>query len=124
MGFEVRPYSHYDASSKTLDYKSITEALNTAPEGSIFVLHACAHNPTGCDPDFTQWQEIAGIMKTRNLFPLFDAAYLGINSGDFANDAKPIRYFVDEMGMSAGICLSFAKNMGLYGKLNYAYTKH
>lgn len=123
MGFEVRPYSHYDSASKTLDYKSITEALNTAPEGSIFVLHACAHNPTGCDPTFAQWQEIAAIMKARNLFPLFDAAYLGINSGDFAKDAKPIRYFVDEMGMNAGICLSFAKNMGLYGKLPTAYTK-
>jgi aspartate aminotransferase, cytoplasmic len=53
-------------------------------------------------------------MKTRNLLPLFDAAYLGINSGNFANDAKAIRYFVDEIGMNAAICLSFAKNMGLY----------
>lgn len=55
-------------------------------------------------------------MKARNLFPLFDAAYLGFNSGDYDEDAFPIRLFVGEMDMEAGICISFAKNMGLYGK--------
>ena len=56
-------------------------------------------------------------MKARSLFPLFDAAYLGINSGDFAKDAAAIRYFVEDMGMNTAICLSFAKNMGLYGMI-------
>jgi aspartate aminotransferase len=96
--------------------------LNSAPEGAVFVLHACAHNPTGCDPSFSQWQEMASIMKTRNLLPLFDSAYLGINSGNFANDAKAIRYFVDEIGMNAAICLSFAKNMGLYGEEPFLHS--
>lgn len=63
-----------------------------------------------------QWQEIAELMTARNLFPLFDAAYLGFNSGDFDEDAFAIRLFVGEMDMEAGICISFAKNMGLYGK--------
>ncbi|KAF8857053.1 aspartate transaminase [Acephala macrosclerotiorum] len=116
IGFEVCTYNHYNPASKTLDFDSILENLNTAPEGSIFVLHACAHNPTGCDPSFEQWKEIARTMKRRNLFPLFDAAYLGINSGSFERDAGPMRYFVEEMGMSVAVCLSFAKNMGLYGE--------
>lgn len=89
--------------------------MEDAPEGAVFVLHACGHNPTGCDPTWAQWQALAEVMKRRNLFPLFDAAYLGINSGDFDTDARAIRYFVDQMNMNVVICLSFAKNMGLYG---------
>ncbi len=100
-----------------MDFEAVIRAMEEAPSGSIFVLHACAHNPTGCDPTREQWQAIADLMKKRELFPLFDAAYLGINSGDFDRDASTIRYFVDEMGLSVGICLSFAKNMGLYGKI-------
>lgn len=57
-------------------------------------------------------------MKDRQLFPLFDAAYLGFNSGNYDEDAFAIRYFVGEMAMETGICISFAKNMGLYGKLH------
>lgn len=34
-----------------------------APEFSIFVLHACAHNPTGTDPTPEQWKQIASVMK-------------------------------------------------------------
>lgn len=55
-------------------------------------------------------------MKERSLFPLFDAAYLGFNSGNFDNDAYPIRLFTQELGLEAAIAVSFAKNMGLYGK--------
>lgn len=89
--------------------------LNTAEPGSVIILHACAHNPTGLDPTPEQWREIGGIMKQRRLFPLFDAAYLGFNSGHSENDAFAVRYFVNEMEMEAAVCLSFAKNMGLYG---------
>lgn len=38
-----------------------------APEFSIFVLHACAHNPTGTDPTPEQWKEIAAVMKVPAL---------------------------------------------------------
>lgn len=34
-----------------------------APEFSIFILHACAHNPTGTDPTPDQWKQIAAVMK-------------------------------------------------------------
>ena len=82
---------------------------------SIIIIHACAHNPTGCDPTKDQWRQIATRMKERQLFPLFDSAYLGFNSGNLDEDAYPIRLFIGEMGMEAGVCVSFAKNMGLYG---------
>jgi aspartate aminotransferase, cytoplasmic len=57
-------------------------------------------------------------MKRRKLFPLFDSAYLGMNSGDYGADAYAIRYFANDMNMEGAICLSFAKNMGLYGTSN------
>lgn len=91
--------------------------LRTAKPRSVVILHACAHNPTGFDPSKEQWREIARLMKERQLFPVFDAAYLGFNSGSFDEDAFAIRHFIGEMHMQAGVCISFAKNMGLYGGL-------
>jgi len=49
--------------------------LNTINPGSIVLLHACAHNPTGVDPTLDQWRQIAAVMKERRLFPFFDSAY-------------------------------------------------
>jgi aspartate aminotransferase len=117
VGFEVRPFNYFAEETKTLDFESVIQAMELAPEQSIFILHSCAHNPTGCDPSWDQWMKITEVMKRRNLFPLFDSAYLGMNSGDYDKDAKVIRYFADELKMEIAICLSFAKNMGLYGLL-------
>lgn len=101
---------------KSLDIESYYSMLRQAEPNSVVILHACAHNPTGCDPSKKQWREIAQLMKARQLFPLFDSAYLGFNSGDFDEDAFAIRLFLGEMQMEAGVCVSFAKNMGLYGE--------
>lgn len=116
LGFPCKSFKYYDHEKRDLDIESYYSTLKTAEPGSVVILHACAHNPTGCDPTREQWREIARFMKARNLFPLFDAAYLGFNSGDYDEDAFPIRLFVGEMEMEAGVCISFAKNMGLYGE--------
>lgn len=97
--------------------------LRSIQPNSIIILHACAHNPTGCDPTKDQWKEIGKIMKERQLFPLFDAAYLGFNSGNIEKDAFAIRYFVNDLNMEAAVAMSFAKNMGLYGRFcKYVHT--
>lgn len=116
LGFNCLEYRYYDAETKTLAYESIIQTLESATSGSIVVLHACAHNPTGCDPSREQWREIAGLIKAKGLFPLFDAAYLGFNSGNIDDDAFAIRHFINDLGMEAIVSVSFAKNMGLYGK--------
>ncbi len=36
--------------------QGLLEDLNKADEGSVVVLHACAHNPTGADPTLDQWK--------------------------------------------------------------------
>lgn len=95
--------------------------LKSVKPKSIIILHACAHNPTGLDPTPDQWKEIGAIMQKRELFPLFDAAYLGFNSGNIDEDAFAIRHFTQELGMEIAVAMSFAKNMGLYGEVHW-YT--
>ena len=90
-------------------------ALSSAPEGSIVVLHACAHNPTGVDPTQDQWQQIAEVVRSRRHFPFFDCAYQGFASGDLARDAWAIQHFVSQ-GFEMCIAQSYAKNFGLYGE--------
>lgn len=90
---------------------TIIDALN----GSIILLHACAHNPTGVDPTREQWKELAQIIRSKKHFPFFDCAYQGFASGNLGNDAWAIRYFI-EQGFEMCIAQSFAKNFGLYGE--------
>ena len=89
--------------------------IEQAPEGSIMLLHACAHNPTGVDPTREQWKELSKIIRAKKHFPFFDCAYQGFASGNLENDAWAVRYFV-EQGFELCIAQSFAKNFGLYGE--------
>ncbi|KAL2814024.1 PLP-dependent transferase [Aspergillus granulosus] len=116
IGFPVQEFNYTTTENSGLDMDSLMQTLTTAPVCSIFVFHASAHNPSGWDPTAEQWREIGKIVKERSLFPVFDAAYLGMTSGDFDRDAFAIRYFVDELQLEAAVCLSFAKSLGLYGE--------
>lgn len=89
--------------------------FQSAPEKSVILLHACAHNPTGMDPSQEQWKQICAVMQRRRLFPFFDSAYQGFASGDPDKDAWAVRYFVEQK-MEMIIAQSFAKNFGLYSK--------
>lgn len=90
-------------------------SMETAPPGSIFLLHPCAHNPTGVDPTPDQWRQIADIMAIKEHFTFFDCAYQGFASGDLDKDAFSVRYFV-ERGFELMIAQSFSKNFGLYSE--------
>lgn len=70
--------------------------LETAPQRSIFLLHACAHNPTGIDPTREQWKTICDVMIKRHHYAFFDCAYQGFASGDLDEDAWAVRYFVEQ----------------------------
>ncbi|XP_026160166.1 aspartate aminotransferase, cytoplasmic-like [Mastacembelus armatus] len=112
---DIRPYHYWDAAKRGLDLPGLLDDLEKAPEHSIFVLHACAHNPTGTDPTQEEWKQIAEIMKRRKLFAFFDSAYQGFASGSLEKDAWAIRYFVSE-GFELFIAQSFSKNFGLYNE--------
>ncbi|CAG8970809.1 hypothetical protein HYALB_00001596 [Hymenoscyphus albidus] len=108
-------YPYFSASTKGLDFDGMKKAIGKAPDRSIILLHACAHNPTGVDPTQEQWKELAVLIREKSHFPFFDCAYQGFASGDLAKDAWAVRYFV-EQGFELCIAQSFAKNFGLYGE--------
>lgn len=110
-----KTYHYYHPESRGLDFSAMMEDIKNAPKGSFFLLHACAHNPTGVDPTEEQWKEISQLLKEKGHFPFFDMAYQGFASGDPERDAKAIRIFLQD-GHLLGISQSFAKNMGLYGQ--------
>ncbi|KAF2137990.1 uncharacterized protein K452DRAFT_291024 [Aplosporella prunicola CBS 121167] len=110
-----KTYPYFSYKTNGLDFEGMLEAIESAPEGSIILLHACAHNPTGVDPTQEQWIQIADVMKAKSHFPFFDTAYQGFASGDLAKDAWAIRYFVDQ-GFEMVVAQSYAKNFGLYGE--------
>ncbi|KAE9411063.1 hypothetical protein BT96DRAFT_1054201 [Gymnopus androsaceus JB14] len=120
-GLEVRGYRYFDKSTVGLDFEGLKADLQAAPEQSIVLLHACAHNPTGIDPTHEQWKEISNIVKEKKLFPFFDMAYQGFATGDISNDAFAVRHFVSE-GHQVALAQSFAKNMGLYGERVGAFS--
>ena len=111
----TKNYPYFSKETCNLDFGGMISALKSAPEGSIILLHACAHNPTGVDPTQDQWKEIAKVMKERKQFPFFDTAYQGFASGSLSKDGWAIRYFVDQ-GFELVIAQSYAKNFGLYGE--------
>lgn len=112
-GLPAKAHRYWDAKGRKLDIAGMIADLQAAPEGSVILLHACAHNPTGVDPTQAQWKQIAAVMKARKLLPFFDSAYQGFATGSLEEDAWAIRYFVSQ-GFEMLAAQSFAKNFGLY----------
>ncbi|WFD29446.1 aspartate transaminase [Malassezia sp. CBS 17886] len=114
-GLDVQRYRYYDQDTVGLDFDGMIGDLQTMPDKSIVLLHACAHNPTGVDPTHDQWRTISEVVLEKGHFVVFDMAYQGFASGDVDYDAFAVRHFV-EQGHEIALCQSFAKNMGLYGE--------
>ncbi|KAJ7046669.1 aspartate amino-transferase [Mycena alexandri] len=115
VGIEPVEYPYYDPKTIGLDFTGFVDALKNAPERSVFLLHACAHNPTGVDPTREQWTTIAEVMLAKKHYAFLDCAYQGFASGDLDKDAWAVRFFV-EKGVALLVCQSFAKNAGLYNQ--------
>ncbi|KAA8574451.1 hypothetical protein EYC84_005915 [Monilinia fructicola] len=120
-GLEVEKYRYYNKDTIGLDFEGLIADIKAAPKGSAFLLHACAHNPTGVDPTVEQWKEISNAIKAGEHYAFFDMAYQGFASGDTDKDAFPIRHFI-EQGHNPCLAQSFAKNMGLYGERVGAFS--
>ncbi|KAF5294157.1 hypothetical protein FQR65_LT10868 [Abscondita terminalis] len=120
-GMDVKSYTFFEPKTCGFNFEGALNDINKLPEKSIVLLHACAHNPTGVDPNFEQWKELSQIIKKKNLFPFFDMAYQGFASGDISKDAQAVRYFVKE-GHNIALAQSYAKNMGLYGERAGAFS--
>ncbi len=119
-GFTVNAYSYYDPATHGLDFKAMRASLDTMPTGSIVVLHACCHNPTGVDPTTAQWDEIITTVRARGLVPFLDLAYQGFGTGIDA-DGEVVHKFVATPG-PVFISSSFSKSFSLYGERVGALT--
>jgi aromatic-amino-acid transaminase len=113
-GFVVKNYRYYDASTRGLDFDGMLADLTAAAAGSIAVLHACCHNPTGYDITSAQWDQVVSLCKSRALVPFLDMAYQGFGYG-LAEDGAVIQKFVAS-GMSFFVSTSFSKSFSLYGE--------
>jgi len=113
-GFAVQSYPYYDTATRGVRFEAMLEALHTAARGSIVVLHACCHNPTGCDLTAAQWQQVAEACCTRGLVPFLDMAYQGFGDG-IAEDGTAVRLFA-ESGQDFLVATSFSKSFSLYGE--------
>ena len=113
-GLEVGVYPYYDASTRGLDFAAMSAALANMAAGSIVVLHACCHNPTGVDPNPTQWEQILEIVRSRGLVPILDLAYQGFADGIEA-DGAIVRRFASTPG-PLFVASSFSKSFSLYGE--------
>ncbi|KAL5418649.1 hypothetical protein PMIN04_007268 [Paraphaeosphaeria minitans] len=115
VGLSYKTYPYFSKETKGLDFDGFYNTIQNADEGSIVVLHACAHNPTGVDLTQDQWKKMAELIRAKKHFPFFDTAYQGFASGDLTRDGWAIRYFI-EQGFELCIAQSYAKNFGLYGE--------
>ena len=113
-GFTVESYPYYDAATRGIDFAGMLAALHSAPAGTIVVLHACCHNPTGYDITAAQWDEVIAAVKAKNLTPFLDMAYQGFGAG-LAEDGAVIGKFV-AAGLSFFVSTSFSKSFSLYGE--------
>jgi aromatic-amino-acid transaminase len=119
-GFEVGNYPYYDPATHGLDFQGMLGALDRAAAGTIVVLHACCHNPTGVDPDPEQWRQIVDRLRERKLVPFLDIAYQGFGNG-LEPDAAAVR-MVAAAGIDALVASSFSKSFSLYGERVGALT--
>ena len=105
---DVQPYPYLDDSTMTFDFNSLMESMKRSKPRTVFILHAQAHNPSGLDPNESQWRQICEVMKRGRLIPFFDCAYQGWASGDLEKDAWAVRHFCDQ-GMEMMVSQSFGK---------------
>ncbi|HXF65594.1 MAG TPA: amino acid aminotransferase [Burkholderiales bacterium] len=113
-GFTVQAYPYYDAASHGVRFEAMLDALRGLKAGSIVVLHACCHNPTGVDLAPDEWERVIEIVKARELVPFLDIAYQGFAEGLDA-DAAPVRRFAQACPV-VFVSSSFSKSLSLYGE--------
>ena len=113
-GFEVDAYPYYDAAIHGVNFAGMLAKIDSAAPGTIAVLHACCHNPTGCDITAAQWDQVIAAVKARGLIAFLDMAYQGFGYG-LAQDGAVVGKFV-AAGLNFFVSTSFSKSFSLYGE--------
>jgi len=121
-GFDVQAYPYYDAQALGVNFPKMLASLASAEPGTIVVLHACCHNPTGYDITPSQWEQVVQTVKSKGLTAFLDMAYQGFGHG-IAEDGAVVDLFV-QAGLSFFVATSFSKSFSLYGERVGALSVH
>jgi len=116
-GFAVGMYPYYDPTLRNsggVNFPAMLAAIDAAPAGTIIVLHACCHNPTGYDITAAQWQQVIESIRKNRLVAFLDMAYQGFGDG-IAEDGAVVQQFLDA-GIDFFVSTSFSKSFSLYGE--------
>ncbi|MTV39566.1 aminotransferase class I/II-fold pyridoxal phosphate-dependent enzyme [Duganella radicis] len=113
-GFKVNNYAYFDAATHGVNFAGMIADIKAMPAGSIVLLHACCHNPTGADLTSAQWDEVIAAVTSRGLVPFLDMAYQGFGAG-IAEDGAVVRRFAAAGGPLL-VSNSFSKSFSLYGE--------
>jgi aromatic-amino-acid transaminase len=113
-GFDVQSYPYYDSSTRGVRFDAMLAALKNASPGTVVVLHACCHNPTGADITPQQWQQVAAVVKAGGLIPFLDMAYQGFGLG-IKEDGAAVQTFMAQ-DTALFVATSFSKSFSLYGE--------
>ncbi|MCC4598079.1 aspartate/tyrosine/aromatic aminotransferase [Xanthomonas campestris pv. phormiicola] len=114
-GFDVVDYTYFDAATHGLNFDGMLADLNKLAPGTVVLLHACCHNPTGADLTQEQWRSVAALLKERQLFPFVDIAYQGFDKG-IDEDAYAVRLLAEAGVDSYVVASSYSKSFSLYGE--------
>ena len=113
-GFRIESYPYYDPRTRGIRLAEMLAAMRAIPKGSVLLLHACCHNPTGVDIRGEQWDEVIKIVAERRLIPFLDFAYQGFGDG-IEEDAQVARRFAEALPVVL-VAMSFSKSFSLYGE--------
>lgn len=114
-GFDVLEYSYFDAQTHGVDFPAMLADLQNLQPGTVVLLHACCHNPTGADLTVDQWKQVAEVLKEQQLFPFIDMAYQGFDKG-IEQDGAAVR-IIAEVGIDSFVVAnSYSKSFSLYGE--------
>jgi aromatic-amino-acid transaminase len=114
-GFEVVEYAYFDPATHGVDFAGMLADLNKLQPGTVVLLHACCHNPTGADLTVAQWKQVAELLKERQLFPFIDMAYQGFDKG-IDEDGAAVRIIAEAGIDSFVVANSYSKSFSLYGE--------
>ena len=113
-GLTVIEYPYFDPATSGVDWPGMRDAIAAMPEGTVVLLHACCHNPTGADITPANWDELATIVARQKLIPFLDMAYAGFGEG-LEQDSRPARLLAT-LGVPLFVATSFSKSFALYGE--------
>ncbi|KPI88927.1 putative aspartate aminotransferase [Leptomonas seymouri] len=115
LNIDIKTYPYYNMLTHRLDVDAMLNYFRQLPPHSVVMMHACAHNPTGCDPTPEEWETTVDVLRRGDLVPFIDMAYQGFASGDVERDAYVLRTLNSHDIPTYLVAQSLAKSFGLYG---------